>query len=97
MLESQSCIQDFEELQSYVTKTLSELEFLKTDCCQLTVRRLVRGGVPCGIYFCLHGPRDLRLSAIWETDSNSILFYGSQGERVQKTKLLRAPTLPDLE
>ncbi len=53
---------------------------------------LEKQGDPCGIYFCLHGPRSVKLIAIWETSSNSILFYGSTGERVQRIRLASAPS-----
>jgi hypothetical protein len=43
------------------------------------------------MYFCLYGPRELQLSAIWETEGNSVLFYGSCGRRVQRTALLAPP------
>ena len=33
----------------------------------------------------------MRLTAIWETDRNTILFYGSCGRRVQRTRLVEAP------
>jgi hypothetical protein len=59
----------------------------------LSEQILVRGGTPCGIYFCLQGPRSLQLSAIWETDSNTILFYGSRGERFRKTQLIAPPSV----
>ncbi len=45
------------------------------------------------MYFCLEGPRALRLTAIWETDRNTILFYGSCGRRMQRTRLIQSPTL----
>lgn len=48
----------------------------------MTERILVRGGNPCGIFFCVHGPRSVKLTAIWETERNTILFYGSAGERI---------------
>jgi hypothetical protein len=54
---------------------------------------LLRGGKPCGIYFCLNGPRAVRFSAIWETDRNQILFYGPRGERFLKTQLSEAPAM----
>ncbi len=57
----------------------------------MTERVLRRGDKPCGIYFCLHGPRATKFTAIWETDRNQVLFYGSRGERVLKTQLLMAP------
>jgi len=59
----------------------------------MTERILVRGGTPCGIYYCLHGPRMTKFSAIWDSDRNQILFYGSRGERFQKTQLTEAPRL----
>ena len=59
----------------------------------MTERLLTRGDKPCGIFFCLHGPRSVRLTAIWETDRNSLLFYDSAGERTLMTKL---PQLPNL-
>jgi len=59
----------------------------------MTRKILVRGGKPCGIYFCLHGPRGVKFTAIWETDRNCVLFYGCGGERFQKTQLLEAPPL----
>jgi hypothetical protein len=60
---------------------------------QMTERILVRAGKPCGIFFCLHGPRAVKFTAIWETDRNQILFYGSSGERFQRIQLLEAPGL----
>jgi hypothetical protein len=59
----------------------------------VTERFLVRGRQPCGIFFCLHGPRSVKLTAIWETDRNTILFYSSSGERVLKAQLVQAPVL----
>ena len=53
----------------------------------MTERILVRGGRPCGIYFCIHGPRRVKLTAIWETDSHSVLFYNSIGQRLQRLQL----------
>jgi hypothetical protein len=58
----------------------------------MTERVLLRGGKPCGMYFCLHGPRATKFTAIWESDGNQVLFYGSRGERFLKTQLVEAPT-----
>ena len=35
----------------------------------------------------------VKLTAIWETERNTILFYGSSGERTAKTQLEAAPRL----
>jgi hypothetical protein len=89
MLESSKSVQSLEELRQYIADTLCSLELLKSDQFELLQQVLHRGGKPCGIYFCLHGPRSLRLSAIWETDENNVFFYGSCGRRVHRSKLLQ--------
>jgi hypothetical protein len=86
-------IGSMEELRDYVNETLCERYHLQTDAFELTHRILRRGGKPCGIYFCLHGPRALKFTAIWETDRNCILFYGPEGERFQKIQLMEGPSL----
>lgn len=82
-----------DDLREYVNVTLCEQYQLQTGAFCMTERVLVRGGKPCGIYFCLHGPRMTKFSAIWETDRNRILFYGTGGERFQKTQLTEPPRL----
>lgn len=86
-------INSLEDLREYVSVTLCNYYQLQTAAFHLTERILLRGGRPCGIYFCLQGPRATRFSAIWETDRNRILFYGAGGERFQKTQLIEAPRL----
>jgi hypothetical protein len=66
------------------------------DAFPLTERILTRSDRPCGIFFCLHGPRAVKLSAIWETERNTLLFYGQTGERFHKIQLTEAPQLEAL-
>jgi len=80
-------------LRQYVNETICEHCELQLGAFPMTERALTRGGKLCGIYFCVHGPRSTKLCAIWETDRNRILFYGSRGERLQKTQLTEAPCL----
>jgi hypothetical protein len=89
-------IQDLSDLRSYVRQTLCEQNQLEPGAFEVTERILVRGQRPCGIFFCLHGPRSVKLTAIWETDRNTILFYSSAGERVLKNQLVHAPKLAPL-
>jgi hypothetical protein len=89
-------LNDLHAIRNYVTQTLCEKDRLETNAFPLFERILVRGGAPCGLYFCLYGPRSLCLTAIWETDSNTILFYGSRGERFRKTQLEAAPRIDDV-
>lgn len=86
-------LDDLDAIRCYVNATLSARDNLQVGSFPLTERLLVRSGVPCGMYFCLHGPRSLRLVAIWETDSNAILFYSGRGERFHKAQLVAAPEL----
>lgn len=88
-----SQIDNLDDLREYVNTTLCEHYQLQTGAFQMTERMLVRSGRPCGIYFCLHGPRLTKFSAIWETDRNQVLFYGAGGERFQKTQLIESPRL----
>jgi hypothetical protein len=81
------------ELRDYIHATLCDLFQLQFGAFPMTEKTLFRGGNPCGIYFCVHGPRAVRFTAIWETDRNQVLFYGPDGERVQKTQLVEAPEL----
>jgi hypothetical protein len=86
-------IDSVEDLRNYVNITLCEYYELKDGAFQMTEQVLVRSGKPCGIFFCLNGPRAVRFTAIWETDRNQILFYGPRGERFLKTQLLESPVL----
>ena len=86
-------LDDLTAVRSYVVRTLCERDQLEANSFPVSEQILVRYGIPCGIYFCLQGPRSLRLSAIWETDSNTILFYGSRGERFRKTQLIAPPSV----
>ena len=90
-------MQNLNDLREYVNEILCEHNELEIDAFPLTQRILVRAGKPCGIYFCLHGPRAVRFSAIWETHRNTVLFYGSTGERFHKIQLVQAPNLEPAE
>ncbi len=81
------------DLRDYVTETICNHNNLLADAFQMTERTIVRGGRPCGIYFCLHGPRAVKFTAIWETDRNQVLFYEAGGEKFHRTQLLQAPSL----
>jgi len=88
-------LDDLHAIRRYVSETLCERDQLEATSFPLHERVLVRGGTPCGVFFCLHGPRSLCLSAVWETDGNRILFYGSRGERFRKTQLIAPPRIEE--
>ena len=86
-------IDDLDDLRKYVNCTICDRNELETDAFEVTERILVRRGRPCGIFFCLHGPRSVKLTAIWETDRNTLFFYSSAGQRLLTINLLAAPQL----
>ena len=93
MLSRCKPLQNLDNLREYVNEVLCEHNQLEIGAFPITERILVRSGRPCGIYFCLHGPRAVKFSAIWETNQNTILFYGSDGERFLRVQLVEAPQL----
>jgi len=93
MFTTSPVIQTLDDLREYVNKTLCHHNQLEPGAFPLTERILIRADRPCGIYFCLHGPRAVMFSAIWETQHNTILFYGATGERFHKLRLVEAPRL----
>jgi hypothetical protein len=93
MLAQTSCIKNLKELRELVYITLCNYEQLEPGVFPMTERILVRSGKPCGVYFCLHGPRSVQYTSIWETDRNTILYYGATGERFHRTQLTAAPAL----
>jgi hypothetical protein len=86
-------LDNLEDLRNYVYATLCTHENLETGAFHMSEQILFRGPNPCGMHFCLHGPRAVRYSAIWETKQNTILFYDSTGQRFQRTQLIGAPAL----
>ena len=67
---------DVQDLREFVNETFCQHFQLQLGAFAMTERILRRGSKPCGIYFCLHGPRAVRFTAIWETEHNQVLFYG---------------------
>jgi hypothetical protein len=84
---------DVQDLREFVNETFCQHYQLQLGAFSMTERILRRGKKPCGIYFCLHGPRAVRFTAIWETEHNQVLFYGCSGERLMKMQLLDGPSL----
>lgn len=76
-----------ETVRQYVHQVLCQTENLEPDCFPLSERELARPNGHCGTLFCLHGPRQLQLTAIWEVDRNVVWFYNAVGERFRKTRL----------
>lgn len=87
-------IKNYQQLKQFVSHTLCQQNDFEEGIFQVTERILKRGQRTCGIFFCLHGPRSIKLTAVWEMETNTILFYGSSGERFKRTVLSAALKLP---
>jgi hypothetical protein len=80
-------IDTLDNLRRYVSQIICDHEQLDPDAYVMTELVLTRSGVPCGRYYCLHGPRATKYSAIWVSDRNTVLFYDSTGERFLKAEI----------
>ena len=87
MYESVDGIRTLDDLRAYIHSTLCEKENLLADQFFTTEMQLTRRQRCCGLQFSLHGPRSVRLGAIWASDHNTIYLYNAQGERYLKTHL----------
>ena len=75
------------ELRAFVHHTLCDRENLLSEQFPLRETQLTRGGRICGLEFNVHGPRSIRLNAIWAADHNQLYCYGADGERFLKVRL----------
>jgi hypothetical protein len=76
---------NFEVVREFVRGELCESNQLERDAFQMSERLLTRNGEACGFFFCIYGPRNVRLTAVWDLRSNAIFFYDSLGRRVAST------------
>jgi hypothetical protein len=80
-------IHSLDELREYIHATLCEKEDLVPEQFQMRERALVVRGRPCGVQFCLKGPRSVRLGAIWAADQNVLYLYDARGQRYMMLRL----------
>ena len=78
---------DLDTLSRTVERRLCELGHLEPDQFPMTQREVIRGGRTCGVYYCLHGPRSVKLTAICDFDKNTLLYYGSDGIRRESVRV----------
>ncbi len=78
---------DYDRLRSAVEQRLCEIGHLEQDQFPMTQRELQRSGKTCGIYFCVHGPRCVKLTAIFDLATRTLILYGSDGTRRESVQL----------
>lgn len=87
MSERVSGISTLKELRQFVHEILCHRENLVRDQFQMLERELKKCGRACGLQFSIHGPRQVRLSAVWASDRNHVFFYDASGVRFMKIEL----------
>lgn len=73
-----------ESLREYVHTALCEIESLLPDQHELSEIPLERRGRWCGTQFILHGPRSVRLGAVWDADRELLYLYDTAGRRIER-------------
>ena len=79
---SDKTITTFSDLRHFVYQTLCnhhELLLNSFPTSESLLKRREQNA--CGVMFCLHGPRAVKMTAIWEKERNRVLFYGPGGKR----------------
>jgi hypothetical protein len=84
-----------DDLRQFIHKTLCEKESLLADQFTMTEVQLTHGNGPCGLQFCLRGPRNVRLAAIWVADRNVVYLYDARGTRYAKLRLKNGLAIRD--
>ncbi len=87
MFESIESVRSIDELRTFIHRRLCDRENLLESEFTMTEMQLTRCGRACGLQFSLHGPRSVRLGAIWTLDHNVIYFYDARGVRYAKLRL----------
>jgi hypothetical protein len=78
---------DFSTLCVTVEKKLCELGHLVPHQFPMTQREVIRSGETVAVYFCVHGPRSVKLTAICDFCKNTVIFYGSDGIRHESLRV----------
>ena len=68
-------------LRQIIHTMLCDFEQLDAAQFPLSERNLTRAGKLCGILFSVQGPRQMKLTAVWDFLKNEIYFYDSSGTR----------------
>ncbi len=77
------CMSEFQfgQLRSFIREELCLRNQLVPEAFPISERVVTKRGKPCGIFFCLHGPRSVRLTAIYDFGQACVYFYDSSGQR----------------
>jgi hypothetical protein len=68
-------------LRDFVQHELCSRNQLIPNAFPMSERVVSKSGGACGIFFCVHGPRSVRLTAVYDVCRQEIHFYDSNGRR----------------
>ena len=86
--ETPADVKSIDQLRHFVHVTLCRKENLLEHHFPMTELELQQHGRRCGLQFVLHGPRSVKLAAVWAESSNEILLYDATGKRFGRIRLL---------
>lgn len=78
---------DWNRVRGKVHADLNRLGDFEPGAFQITERWVHIAGVPCGVHYCLHGPRNVKISAVADLRKQQVLFYGTDGQRLEQQPL----------
>lgn len=85
--ETPAEVKSLDQLRHFVHITLCRKENLLENHFQMSELELLQNGRRCGYQFVLHGPRSVKLAAVWAESSNEILLYDARGNRYGRIRL----------
>ncbi|MDG1894345.1 MAG: hypothetical protein P8J37_05515 [Fuerstiella sp.] len=80
-------VRTLDELRNFIHIALCRKENLLEHHFPMSELELKRNGDCCGFQFILHGPRSVKLSAVWDRARNEVLLYDVVGKRFGKVRL----------
>ena len=80
-------VRTLDELRNFIHIALCRKENLLEHHFPMSELELKRNGDCCGVQFVLHGPRSVKLSAVWDRMRNEVLLYDVVGKRFGKVRL----------
>lgn len=80
-------VRSLDQLRTFIHVTLCRKENLLEHHFPMSELELMQNGRRCGYQFVLHGPRSVKLAAVWAEPSNEILLYDTTGKRYGRIRL----------
>lgn len=83
-------VRTLDDLRNFIHIALCKKENLLEHHFPMTELKLNRSGQHCGSQFILHGPRSVKLSAVWDRALNEVLLYDAIGRRFARIRIPNA-------